>query len=137
MALLSPLLAMRLAEPFYPYTSRSRRFTSLFFHHSLTAMDLDAADAAELWRSAGRFPLVDVFRRSPRGGPGMPDLAGLRAPITFVWGTRDLFVPGWMRQRWERAIPDADVVSLAGFPHQPHLRDPALVADLLLSRSAG
>jgi pimeloyl-ACP methyl ester carboxylesterase len=56
LGLFSPVLGFRAIEWMYPYTSRSRRFTSLFFHQSLTPMELDPEDARELWISAGRFP---------------------------------------------------------------------------------
>ena len=69
---------------------------------------LDPADARELWISAGRFPLLEVGRRSGGRGPGLPDLAAVSAPVTLVWGTRDLFVPSWMHRRWEAALPQAD-----------------------------
>ncbi len=135
LGLFSPIFGMRAVEWMYPYSSKSRRLTSLFFHQSLVPMELDPADARELWISAGRFPLIEVGRRSGGRGPGQPDLTAVSAPVTFVWGTRDLFVPGWMHRRWEQALPQADVETLEGFPHQPHLRDSHLIAQRILAHS--
>ncbi len=52
-----------------------------------------------------------------------------------MFGTRDLFVPAWMHRSWEAALPQAEVERIPGFPHQPHLRDPRLVAEMILDRS--
>jgi len=48
-----------------------------------------------------------------------------------VWGGADRIVRAGMRRRWTEALPRAHVVHLEGFPHQPHLRDPAVVAALI------
>jgi pimeloyl-ACP methyl ester carboxylesterase len=65
----------------------------------------------------------------------MPDLGRIDATrATLVWGGRDLIVSEWMRKRWSAALPDADEVTLPGFPHQPHLRDPQEIADLIRGR---
>jgi pimeloyl-ACP methyl ester carboxylesterase len=119
-------------EGFYRWTSRSGRFTGLFFGGSLTPPALDPADAIALWRSMGRFPLLRIARDARLLGPGMPDLTPLDGRITLLWGGRDIWVPRWMRERWQRALPAASVVDLPGFPHQPHLRDPERVARLIL-----
>jgi len=57
-------------------TSRSGRFTGLFFGGTLTPPALDPADAIAPWRSIGRFPLSHVkasragFHRPPESGIG-------------------------------------------------------------------
>jgi pimeloyl-ACP methyl ester carboxylesterase len=127
-----PILTFRAAEPLYRWTSRSGRFIGLFFHGSLRAPVIEPTDVIALWRSMGRFPLLRVGREAGLAGPGMPDFALLDGRTTLVWGGRDMWVPPWMRSRWQRVLPTAKVVELPDFPHQPHLRDPERIAHLIL-----
>jgi len=53
-------------------TSRSGRFTGLFFGGTLTPPALDPADAIAPWRSIGRFPLSHV-KASRAGFTGHPN----------------------------------------------------------------
>jgi pimeloyl-ACP methyl ester carboxylesterase len=140
LALFSPLLGMRATRPLWPWSTRRRRLNSLFLHQSLTPLELDAEDMAALLGSMSAFPLIDVGRRTHVRGPGMPELATIpQDRVTLVWGTADWFVPRWMRQRWQAALPGSDVLELRGFPHQPHLRDPRRIAEMVSdsSRRAG
>lgn len=135
--LIPPVLTFRPFEATYRFTSRSRRYTGLFFGHGARRVpDIDPADVVELWKSMGRFPLVDVGRHHRLRGPGFPAVDEVDVPVTLYWGTRDMWVPGWMRENWERALPGAEVVELDEFPHQPHLRDPARIATEILERTS-
>jgi pimeloyl-ACP methyl ester carboxylesterase len=126
-----PVVATRLTEPVHSWAAGRRRAGSVYFHGSLRPAALDRDDLAAVWRSVGRFPWLRVARESRLSGPGLPAFERIRSPVTLVWGTGDSLVPGWMRRRWERAIPEAEVIELPGFPHMPHLRDPERVTDLI------
>jgi pimeloyl-ACP methyl ester carboxylesterase len=127
------LPGIRLTEPLPEILKRP--MLGLTLQGSLRSLDLSGRDAAALWRSWGRFPFFrSGAQLALRGqlGPGMPDFDRIDVPVTLVWGGDDRIVPGWMRDRWERALPGADVRTLPGFAHCPHLRDPELVARLIL-----
>jgi pimeloyl-ACP methyl ester carboxylesterase len=126
-----PMAALRVTERLHRWTARPRLF-GLIFHGSLRPAAIDSEDAAAIWRSIGRFPLLQVIRETGLRGPGMPDFEAIRSPVTLVWGTRDALAPAWMRDRWLAALHDADLISLPGFPHQPHLRDPGRIAELII-----
>ncbi|MFL6021748.1 MAG: alpha/beta fold hydrolase [Marmoricola sp.] len=128
----SVLPAVRLTRPLWPYSTRSATITSLWFHQSRRPTAVDAADVSVLLDSVARFPFFRTGLVARSGGPGMPDLAKVDSTrVTLAWGSRDFLVPTWMRDRWSAALPDADVVRLPGFAHQPHLQDPATVASLI------
>ena len=61
----------------------------------------------------------------------MPATERIGVPVTLAWGTRDTLAPRWMLRRWQAALPAAQVETLAGFPHMPHLRDPGRIAELI------
>ncbi len=131
-ALFAGLPAIRLSRPLWPRTTRSDLVNGLWFHQSRIPPQIDPEDVAALLDSWSRFPFYRVGISARGKGPGTPELE-LIAPeqATFVWGGADRIVPGWMRQRWAEALPGAHVVHLEGFPHQPHLRDPQAIADLV------
>lgn len=135
-AFATPLAALRITEPLHGVLARSGRISGLLHHGSLRPPEIESEDVRALWRSVGRFPFWRVGLESRSAGPGMPDCQRATCPVTLVWGTADRLVPGWMRTRWEQALPDARVEVLQGFPHQPHLRDPKRVATLILEASA-
>ena len=126
-----PMVTLRLTEPVHSWAASRRRAGSLVFHGSLRPAALDRDDLTAIWRSIGRSASLRTIRASGLKGPGLPDFEHIDSPVTLVWGTGDSMVPGWMRRRWERAIPEAEVIELAGFPHMPHLRDPERVIDLI------
>lgn len=131
-ALFAGLPLLGLTRAAWPRTTRSGTLNGLWFHQSRIAPRIDPADVAVLLESWSRFPLYRVGYHAGRGGPGMPETSEVDASrATLVWGGRDRLVPGWMRGRWSRALPSARVVELPGFPHQPHLRDPRAVADVV------
>ncbi len=131
-ALFAGLPALRVSRGLWPRSTQWGLLNGLWLHQSRTPPLIDPEDVAILLDSMSRFPLYGVGRHAGRTGPGMPDLDRIDpAAVTFVWGGRDRLVPRWMRQRWSAALPDARVVELAGFPHQPHLRDPQVIADLV------
>jgi hypothetical protein len=105
--------AARNREGFIAGLHAAGRFTGLFFGGSLTPLALDPADAIALWRSMGRFPLLRIARDARLLGPGMPDLTRLDGRITLLWGGRDIWVPRWMRDRWQRALPAGPVKAVA------------------------
>lgn len=121
-----------LTRPLWPRTTRSGVINGLWFHGSPIAPQIEPEDVAAILDSATRFPLFRVGLHARGRGPGMPDLGRIDpATATLVWGDRDLMVPSWMRRRWRDALPAAHHLDLPGFPHQPHLRDPAVVAGLI------
>jgi pimeloyl-ACP methyl ester carboxylesterase len=127
----SVLPAVRLSRPLWPYSTRSATIKGLWFHQSRRPTELDNADVGALLDSVARFPFFRTGFASTRG-PGMPDLSAVdSAKVTLVWGGRDFLVPRWMRDRWETALPQASVVQLPGFAHQPHLQDANVVASLV------
>jgi pimeloyl-ACP methyl ester carboxylesterase len=131
-ALFAGLPALGLSRPLWPRTTRSGTINGLWFHQSRTPPLIDAADVALLLESWSRFPFYRVGLHARRRGPGMPDFARINpARASLVWGGRDFIVPEWMRRRWATALPGSREVTLPGFPHQPHLRDPQVIADLI------
>ena len=131
-ALFAGLPALGLSRPLWPRTTRSGTINGLWFHQSRTPPLIDPADVALLLESWSRFPFYRVGLHARRRGPGMPDVSAIdptRAKL--VWGGRDFIVPVWMRRRWSAALPGSHEMTLPGFPHQPHLRDPQVIADLI------
>jgi pimeloyl-ACP methyl ester carboxylesterase len=129
LAAFSPLLGLGTTRVLWPWSTRQAWINSLFLHQSRTPMAIDPEDMAVLLDSMSRFPYLSLRRLL---SPGMPDLDRVKDErVTLVWGTADWFVPRWMRQRWQAALPGADVLELPGFPHQPHLRDPRRIAELI------
>lgn len=130
--LFAGLPAIRLSRPMWGWSTRNDTINGLWFHQSRTAPLIDPDDVAALLESWSRFPFYRVGIRSRGRGPGLPAFDAIdQSRTTLVWGGADRLVPEWMRRRWESALPRAHVVRLPGFPHQPHLRDPAVVADLV------
>ena len=85
--------------------------------------------------SVARFPFFRTGLSARNRGPGMPDLSAVDSSnVTLAWGDRDFLVPAWMRARWEAALPDATVVPLPGFAHQPQLQDAHAIAALIRDR---
>jgi pimeloyl-ACP methyl ester carboxylesterase len=133
LALFSPLISLRFPSRLWPTTTRIGAINGLFFHTSTQAPQIDPEDVEEILGSMSRFPFLEL-RRNWRTGPGIPAFDGAaRELTTLVWGTSDYYVPRWMRRRWEASLPEAEVIQLDGFPHQPHLRDPQRIADLVRS----
>jgi pimeloyl-ACP methyl ester carboxylesterase len=56
----------------------------------------------------------------------------VRAPVTIVWGTRDVVLLPRQGRRYARAIPGAELRLLPGCGHIPMWDDPALVAETIL-----
>ncbi|MFL6155629.1 MAG: alpha/beta fold hydrolase [Marmoricola sp.] len=137
MAAFSPMLGFRFTRPLWAWGARQGWPGGLLLHQSLTRLDIDPEDEIELITSMANFPLAQVFRSPGFSGSGMPDLDAVAAEqVHLVWGTKDWFVPRWMRSRWQAALPGSPVTVLPGFPHQPHLRDPELVAELVRDLTA-
>jgi pimeloyl-ACP methyl ester carboxylesterase len=68
--------------------------------------------------------------------PLLPDFDRISCPVTVVWGTRDTLAPIWMARRWTAAMPHAELITLPGFPHVPHIRDPERISQLILDRTS-
>lgn len=130
-------LALRATLPLYPPADRlSPRLGGLVLHGSATAMAMSAEDMLATLRSVGGFPLARMVRFRNVGRGELPDFERIDVPVTIAWGTRDRLAPLWMSRRWLAAMPDAEFVTLPGFPHVPHLRDPERIADLISERAA-
>lgn len=124
--------ATRLSRPIWPRSTRWGLLNGVYFHQSRTPPLIDPEDVAVLLDSVSRFPFFRAGLHARLAALGWPDLSQVdQEVVTFVWGGRDMLVPRWMRRRWSAAMPAARVVELPGFPHQPHLRDPGVVADLV------
>jgi pimeloyl-ACP methyl ester carboxylesterase len=132
MAAFSPLLGLGLTRPLWSWASKKEWPGGLLLHQSPRALEISGTDYQELLESMASFPVLRVFRSPGFAGVGMPDLDAVdQSRVHLVWGTADWFVPRWMRRRWQEALPGAAVTTLPGFPHQPHLRDPELIAELV------
>lgn len=136
-ALFSAALPLvRMSRPLWPWSTQSGTVNGLWFHQSRRPVEVDAADAAALLDSVARFPFFRTGLGSGMRGPGMPDLATVDSSrVTLAWGGRDPYVPPWMRAKWSAALPNATVVDLPDFAHQPHLQDASTIAALI--REAG
>jgi len=55
----------------------------------------------------------------------------IRAPTLLVWGARDPLVPPALAEEWQRAIPHARLVTLAGVGHVPMVERPDELAAVL------
>jgi pimeloyl-ACP methyl ester carboxylesterase len=133
---LAPVQAwLRATDALLPVSARWRSFGALWLHSSLRPALLDASDTIDTLRSVSRFPLwrVGLERAAPAGM--LPTFENVRVPVLLVWGTRDALAPIWMARLWRDAIPDAELVTLPGFPHVPQLRDPGRIADLIAEAS--
>jgi pimeloyl-ACP methyl ester carboxylesterase len=126
----APLAAARITERFHARLATSRAM-ALMMHGSRRPAAIEPDDVAEIWQSWGHFPFFRVGVANRLRGPGIPVFEQIRVPVTLVWGGADRLVPGWMRRRWEAALPDARIENLPGFPHVPHWRDPERIAGLL------
>ncbi|MCZ4500812.1 MAG: hydrolase [Marmoricola sp.] len=132
LAAFSPLLGLGLTRPLWSWAGRLGWPGGLMLHQSFRSLAISETDYNDLLESMASFPLVRVFRSPSFRGVGMPDTD--RVPqdrVHLVWGTADRLVPRWMRTRWQAVLPGATVTTLPGFPHQPHLRDPVLVSELV------
>jgi pimeloyl-ACP methyl ester carboxylesterase len=127
--------SLRVVDRVLPRLMRSRAFGSLLLHGSLQPMTLDGDELAVTLRSFERFPLLRVFSEMRWPSGMLPDFARVRAPVLIAWGTRDNLAPYSMSRQWAAALPEAELVTLPGFPHVPHLRDPTRIADLIMEAS--
>lgn len=126
----SVLPTLRMTRPLWPYSTRSATITGLWFHQSRRPTEIDDADVSALLDSVARFPFFRTGLSSR--SPGMPNLRSVDSKrVTLVWGSRDVLVPLWMRERWSEALPRASVIQLEGFAHQPHLQDPRRIASVV------
>jgi pimeloyl-ACP methyl ester carboxylesterase len=64
------------------------------------------------------------------------DASRIACPVRLVWGAEDRLLP-WPRAaaRWQRELPQADVVALDGVGHCPQLDVPLETAELILGWS--
>jgi pimeloyl-ACP methyl ester carboxylesterase len=126
---------LRLTWPITPLTARLPRTGGLLLHGSATPAALDTADLLTTLRSVRRFPWLRLGWQGGMRPPLRPDFERIHCPVTIVWGTRDRLVPSWMARRWVRAMPQAELVVLPGFPHVPQLRDADRIANLILEQT--
>jgi pimeloyl-ACP methyl ester carboxylesterase len=126
---------LRATWPLQGWIARWPPAGSLLFHASLTPTALSADDLVATLQGVRRLPLRRMARLGWRQ-PLLPDFDRISCPVTFVWGTRDTLAPIWMASRWTRAIPHAELITLPGFPHVPHIRDPERISRLVLETTA-
>jgi len=50
-------------------------------------------------------------------------------PALIVWGMKDTAFQPYLLARWEKVLPEADLLRLAGAGHWPHEEEPAAVID--------
>lgn len=133
----SALPGLAIADRYLPQRLRRNRraLTQLLDGPRLQPLlEISDEDAGAMLASFGRFRFFRSGLESARAGtigPGLPDFDRIEASVTLVWGSRDWIVPAWMRERWQRSLPQARVETLQGFAHTPHLRDPARIAELI------
>ena len=58
-------------------------------------------------------------------------LPGLNVPTLLIWGSKDRIMPSRIGQRYLRLLPDAEMVTIQGAGHSPHLEHPDEFAALL------
>jgi haloalkane dehalogenase len=56
-------------------------------------------------------------------------LAGI--PAMVIWGTKDSAFPPYLLDRWRQALPQAEIVEVAGAGHWPHEEEPGIVVAAL------
>jgi haloalkane dehalogenase len=54
-----------------------------------------------------------------------------RMPVLIVWGMKDSAFKPYQLDRWQRLLPDADVVRLADAGHWPHEEEPRRVVEAI------
>lgn len=124
-------LFLRATWPLNRLTSRSR-FAGGFVLHGRLFQDTDIEhdDLVAVLQSVRHVSLRDYGRHAWRGRL-RPDAAAVRCPVTFVWGTGDRLAPPFMAARWRAEYPGAEFLELPGFPHVPHVHDPARIAGIV------
>jgi pimeloyl-ACP methyl ester carboxylesterase len=125
-------LGLRLCDRSLPRWAGSAGFRSYALCGQRHAVVMDADDTVSTLRSFAGFPWVQIFRDTRMSLDGnLPDFSRIKAPVRLIWGTSDRLVPLRIAHRWQRRIPHAELVTLPGFPHVPHFRDPKWVAELI------
>jgi haloalkane dehalogenase len=104
----------------------------------------DAASAAEYWKSFqtadGRQAALDLYRSGDfeKLEPYEGKLAGLGVPTLLLWGADDPFAPVAGAHRFQREIPDAQLVIVEGAGHFVYADEPQRcareVAEFLAAR---
>jgi pimeloyl-ACP methyl ester carboxylesterase len=122
----------KLLDPLIPAIVRRPGVVSTVMVGSPAPIVLDEADMVASLRSFASFPWLRLTRER-RGSLGgmMPALERVEVPVTLVWGTADLLVPLRISKLWLDRLPTAELITLPGLPHVPHLREPDRVAELI------
>jgi pimeloyl-ACP methyl ester carboxylesterase len=63
---------------------------------------------------------------------GSDELAGLRLPVSIVWGERDRLLPLESARLAARALPDARLIVLPGIGHSPNWERPEAVVTAIM-----
>jgi pimeloyl-ACP methyl ester carboxylesterase len=127
----------KMLDPLIPRLVRYPGFVPTVMVGSPAPIVLDEADMIASLRSFSSFPWLRLAReRGGSLGGMMPALESVDVPVTFVWGTADLVVPVWISKLWLDRLPAAELITLPGLPHVPHLRDPDRVAELIEQAAA-
>ena len=111
----------RIAQFALPLTAAARQMRPAFLRVVLA--DSLRAGLLTLYRAGTQLLGDDALRK---------ELAAISAPTLLVWGERDPLVPLPLAGEYERAIPDARLVVLAGTGHVAMVDRPAEFAAALL-----
>jgi len=133
--------AQRIARRIAPMADRlvaTRPARALLFnqmHARPWRVEPDSA-AHQLRMLAGSESFVDTLEWACSSGAQPRGLDRIACPFRILWGTRDLVLPYRQAKRWERLVPDAELVTLKGLGHLPMADDPKLVAKSILEVTA-
>jgi haloalkane dehalogenase len=76
---------------------------------------------AEYWKAfeseAGRRGVLELYRSGDFSKLERYDLAGLGVPALLVWGEEDEFAPVAGAHRFQRELPDTELVVVEGARH--------------------
>jgi pimeloyl-ACP methyl ester carboxylesterase len=112
------------------------RFGSMLFAGPVVARPwrLDPEDFPEVLRLFAEAPGFDATLPHTFGGQ-CKGLNEIDVPVRILWGKLDLLLLPRQGRRFERLIPNAELLYLDGLGHTPMSDDPELLAELIATTS--
>ena len=105
------------------------RYLAAAFHRPPLLLRLLPGEViSAMWTESARG-LLDAI--GPQDFITGDELRALRLPVRLIWGARDRLLPEGTRAFFQRGLPDADLVELAGAGHLPHLESPRALSRAL------
>jgi pimeloyl-ACP methyl ester carboxylesterase len=95
---------------------------------------LDPEDFPEVLRLFAEAPGFDATLPHTFGGQ-CKGLNEIDVPVRILWGKLDLLLLPRQGRRFERLIPNAELLYLDGLGHTPMSDDPELLAELIATTS--